>query len=76
MYYIPVRGHSFLSDDRDFVEIEKLKRNTEYVPNPLFWKELIRNIYSVVDGHGFMIKDFTGTFNKIKKKYYQKKTNF
>ena len=63
----PIRGHSFLPNDRDFTLTEKKKRNTDTVYHPEGWMDVIKsarrqNPFIVKALTQDMVKDFKGHF--------------
>ena len=42
-HYFPVRGHSFLSCNRDFAKTESKKRKTEHVYVPEHWFDVMKS---------------------------------
>ena len=75
-HYFPVRGHSFLPNDRDFGYTESKKRKQERICTPEGWYEVIksarrRNPFVVIPIDQSMILDCGVHFSPIFKKTIQ-----
>ncbi|XP_031334178.1 uncharacterized protein LOC116164175 [Photinus pyralis] len=66
----PIRGHSYLPNDRDFAKIEVQKRKQGKVEIPQRWYEIVREDckFEVVEVNRTMIFDFKKHFTNIFKK--------
>ena len=61
----PIRGHSYMPNDRDFGKIKSVKEKTERVYSPNGWLEVIRSArkkppFEVIEVDQLMIYDFAG----------------
>ena len=77
-HYFPVRGHSFLPNDRDFGCTELKKRKTERVFVPEEWNDIIRsawrrNLFIVVPVDQNMVVAYSTGFSPFFKKTVQAK---
>ena len=66
----PMRGHSYLPNDRDFGQIEIQRRKQETVETPRQWFDIVRNSvgYEVVEVNQTMIFEYEQHFSQIFKK--------
>ena len=65
LHTFPIRGHSFLPNDRDFALMEKKKRSTDTVYHPQGWLDIIAsarriNPFTVTPLSQDMVKDYKG----------------
>ena len=59
----PIRGHSYLPNDRDFGKVKVVKQRTQHVYEPEGWAEVVRsarkrNAFEVIEGDQSLIYDF------------------
>ena len=66
--HLPVRGHSFLSCDRHFGVIQRMKRKKDTVQHYKEWEELIQRKFECVEVKGNMISDYKRSFEEHFKK--------
>lgn len=72
-HHFPVRGHSFLPNDRDFGHTETKKKRHERVYTPEQWHDFMRsarrrNPFNVTPVSQDMVKDYTSHFTPSFKK--------
>ena len=64
-FHLPIRGHSFLSCDRELAMIKMIKRKKDTVEMFTDWQEMIVTKFATVAVTGGMIQDYKGHFDML-----------